>query len=119
MASALEFPIDPAGVKALLLDLDGVVYQDNRLITGAKKALQMLRGQNRPAVFVTNTTSRSRRLIWEQLRGLGISAAQEDILNAPRLAAQLLRREKIDRCLLLAPETCHEDFVDLDIDPQS
>ena len=41
----------------LLIDLDGVIYQSDRLIPGAVDAIGWIKQQQIPHLFVTNTTS--------------------------------------------------------------
>ena len=98
------------GVRGLLLDLDGTVYQEERAIPGAAEALAELRRRGVPFRFTTNTTRRPRAALAERLRAMGISAETEEILSAPAAAGRWLRDRGI-RCaqLLLARET----WVDL------
>ncbi|MBU1702690.1 MAG: HAD-IIA family hydrolase [Candidatus Eisenbacteria bacterium] len=117
MVQQFRSEFDPAQIKGLLLDLDGVIYQGHRLIAGNKKAFRMIRDRETPVLFITNTTSVSRLHLREKLRGLGLSCSPEEILNAPRAAAEFLHSKGIRKCLLLAPETCADDFIELGIDP--
>jgi HAD superfamily hydrolase (TIGR01458 family) len=116
MTEPPRLSFDLTQARGFLLDLDGVVYQGPRLIPGTKKALQILRDRDMPFLFVTNTTSRSRRLLWDRLHGLGVPCSREEIMNAPRVAAALLRERDLDRCLLLAPKETAEDFLESDIE---
>lgn len=43
-------------IKCFLLDLDGTVYIDGKLIAGAKQAIERMRKQGR-VVFLTNNSS--------------------------------------------------------------
>lgn len=45
---------------ALLIDLDGVIYQGERPVPGAGDAMVWLANHRVPHLFVTNTTSRPR-----------------------------------------------------------
>ena len=56
---------------AYLLDLDGTLYAGDAAIPGAVDALGAPRGRGVPFRLVTNTTSRSRRMLVERLRGYG------------------------------------------------
>ena len=40
----------------ILFDLDGVVYQGEELIAGARESIRILRQNNIPFRFITNTT---------------------------------------------------------------
>jgi phospholysine phosphohistidine inorganic pyrophosphate phosphatase len=71
-------------MKAILFDMDGVIYNSETLIEGAPEALAWVRSQGIPHLFVTNTTSRSRSILAEKLTRFGIPAAEESILT-PRI----------------------------------
>ena len=98
------------GVRALLLDLDGTVYQDGRLIPGAAEALAALTTRGIPHAFVTNTSSRPRSALVEDLSAMGLPVNADRIFTAPRAARDYLLRRGLFRChLMVAPEV-FEDF---------
>lgn len=99
-----------SGVRALLVDLEGTVYQDRRLIPGAAEALAEAEARGIPHRFVTNTTSRPRAVIARELGEMGLSVAPERIFNAPRAAHALLAARGIARIDLLAAPRLLEDF---------
>ena len=80
-------------MRALLIDLDGVIYQDEALVPGAPDALAWLRAHAIPHAFVTNTTSRPRRALVEKLARFGVPAREEQIITPAVVAAEWLRRE--------------------------
>jgi len=45
----------------ILFDLDGVIYQGNALIAGAKESISLLRQNNIPFRFITNTTRMTKK----------------------------------------------------------
>ena len=57
-------------VRALLIDLDGVLYVEEAPIAGAAEALQRLREDGLGLRFVTNTTAHSRDRTLEKLARL-------------------------------------------------
>jgi HAD superfamily hydrolase (TIGR01458 family) len=79
-------------VRAVLFDMDGVLYNSERLIPGAPETVAWLRAESIPHLFVTNTTSRGRAVLVEKLRGFGIDATERDILTPPIVVAEWLRR---------------------------
>lgn len=99
-----------AGVRALLVDLEGTVYQDRRLIPGAAKALAEAEARGIPHRFVTNTTSRPRSVIARELGEMGLAVAPERIFNAPRAAHALLAARGVSRVDLLAAPRLLEDL---------
>ena len=71
---------------ALLLDLDGTIYQGGAAIPGAVPAV---RGSGLPAMYVTNNASRAPREVAEQLTGLGLETRPEDIMTSALAAVEL------------------------------
>ena len=99
-----------AGVRVLLVDLEGTVYQDRRLIPGAAEALADAEARGVPHRFVTNTTSRPRSVIARELGEMGLAVVPERIFNAPRAAHAVLQERGISRVDLLAAPALLEDF---------
>ena len=60
-------------IKGLLLDLDGVFYVGDRLIGGARELVDYLGHSGLPHLYLTNTTTRSRRDLEEKLHRLGLA----------------------------------------------
>ena len=58
-------------VRALLIDLDGVLYVEEEPIAGAAEAVRRLRERGLPLRFVTNTTAHSRDRTLHKLARLG------------------------------------------------
>ncbi len=65
-----------------LLDLDGTLYQEGAAIPGAVDALMRLRRRGTPFRLVTNTTTRSRRMLVDRLAGYGFTVRGEEIFTA-------------------------------------
>jgi phospholysine phosphohistidine inorganic pyrophosphate phosphatase len=99
-----------AGVRALLVDLEGTVYQDRRLIPGAAEALAAAEARGIPHRFVTNTTSRPRSVIARELGEMGLCASPDSLFTAPRAAHALLEARGISRIDLLAAPRLLEDL---------
>ena len=66
--SSSAFNLHPS---AFLFDLDGVLYQDESAIAGAKEVVAWVREQGIPHMFLTNTTSRPRSAIVAKLQTMG------------------------------------------------
>jgi HAD superfamily hydrolase (TIGR01458 family) len=67
-----------------------------------------------PHLFVTNTTSRPRRLIVEKLRGMGIEIDMRSIITPVIAAEQWLNRHVTGEVTLLIPEATREDLQDVE-----
>ena len=98
------------GIKAVLLDLDGVLYIGEEAVPGAPAAVEALRSAGIGLRFVTNTTVRSHPQTVDKLRGLGFDVAPEEVVTpAAGLTARLGRR-----VALIMNDALREDFEGLE-----
>jgi HAD superfamily hydrolase (TIGR01458 family) len=104
---------DPAG-KALLIDLDGVVYRGEEPIAGAADVIHRLVDDGVPHLFVTNTTSRPLSALVGKLARFGIAVREEEILSPPDAAAAWLAAHGCRRLMLLVPEATAAAFADFE-----
>jgi HAD superfamily hydrolase (TIGR01458 family) len=79
--------------RGLLIDIDGVLTVSWKPIPGSAQALRRLRESGAALVFLTNTTSMTRRSIAAALIDTGIGVDVEEILTAPSMTAALVRRD--------------------------
>lgn len=77
--------------RGIILDLDGTVYRGERLIPGARQAIEWLRGRGHPLVFVTNALETQAKHV-DKLAGLGVPASRDEIINAPQVLIRHLSR---------------------------
>lgn len=96
--------------EGFLFDLDGTFYEGDRLISGAGEALAWCRAQRIPFRFITNTTSKPRRIVAEKLAGMGVEVPEEWILTAPAAAREILISRGLKRCHFLVRNALLEDF---------
>lgn len=99
-------------VKGVLLDLDGVVYVGKTALPGSLDAIRRLRDLPVALKFLTNTTRRPRRRIVEDLAGLGLIVASEDVFTPAAVARDLLSRQNLTPLLIIHPDL-REDFIGL------
>lgn len=100
--------------EGVLIDIDGVLHVGPDPVPGAREALELLRAREVPFRLVTNTTSRSRRLVVERLRQIGFELAEEDVLTPAALAVSYCRERGRRRVALhVAPELA-EDLRELE-----
>jgi HAD superfamily hydrolase (TIGR01458 family) len=104
-------------VKAILFDLDGVLYDGERVIEGAPGAVRWARDRSIPHAFVTNTTSRPRAALVEKLARFGV-AASEDQVFTPAAAAAAWLRGRPGRTALFVPAAARAEFRGLDLLPE-
>jgi HAD superfamily hydrolase (TIGR01450 family) len=81
-----------AGVRGLVLDLDGVLILSGALIPGAREALAELDARGFPYVIGTNMSLASRVTLSRELTRGGLPVPAERIVNAASTAASLARR---------------------------
>ena len=75
---------------ALLIDLDGVLYEGDSPVPGAAEAIDWVQRNAIQHLFVTNTTSRPRKSIVEKLAAFGVRTDENKILTPPVAAASWL-----------------------------
>ena len=107
------------GCKAFLVDLDGTIYLDNKLLPGALDFLVQLERLNIPHLFLTNNSSKSWTDYRDRLAGLGITATREQILTSGDATIDhVLTHTEHRSAFLMGTEALAKDFrlagVDLD-----
>lgn len=101
--------------RAVLLDLDGTLWEEDAVIPGAPEAVTRLRAAHLGIRFCTNITRMPRRALADRLCAAGIAAALDEVVSAPAAAATWLRSEGVRRVALCLPAVTHEDFADFAI----
>jgi len=96
--------------RALLLDLEGTVFQSGALIPGAVEALDEATRRGVAWRFVTNATSRPRSVILRELSAMGLDVAPDRLFTAPRAARGLIAARGWTRCHFLLRPALLEDF---------
>jgi HAD superfamily hydrolase (TIGR01458 family) len=87
--------------QALLLDLNGVLFEDGVALPGAVEGVARSRAQGLILRFVTNTATRSDRTLLSELRGMGFAVEENELFTAPLAArAYLLRHGLRPHCLV-------------------
>jgi HAD superfamily hydrolase (TIGR01458 family) len=101
----------------VLLDIDGVLHVGEEPLAGAREAVAELRGLATGLRLVTNTTSRSRREIVQQLRRHGFEVQTSEVLTPAALAVGLCRRRGYRAVSLLVSDSLREDLEELEDTP--
>lgn len=100
-------------VKAVLLDLGGVVYVGSQPLPGALDAIARLRAAGLAVRFLTNTTRTPHRLLLAQLRAMGLEVQGEELFTPALAARQLIVQQGLSPHLLVHP-ALEEDFAGLE-----
>jgi HAD superfamily hydrolase (TIGR01458 family) len=80
---------------AILLDVDGVLHVSGAPIAGAAAAVRRLRADGHRIRFVSNTTTRSRAHIGDQLRLMGIEVEDDELQTTGAVAARVLKGKRV------------------------
>jgi len=80
---------------AILLDVDGVLHVSGAPIGGAVAAVRRLREDGHRIRFVTNSTTRSRAQLAEQLRDMGIDVGDDELQTTGSVASQALNGRRV------------------------
>jgi len=106
------------GIRAVLLDIDGVLTVSWRPVPGAAEAVRRLRDAGFALALVTNTTSRTRAWMAATLSEAGFGVTAGDIFTAPAItAAYLAKNYPGARCLLLNSGDITADLAGVTIVP--
>ena len=100
---------------ALLIDLDGVLYEGDRPVPGAAEAVGWIQANSIPHLFVTNTTSRPRRSIVKKLAAFGVRTDEDTILTPPIAAAAWLAEYQPGPAALFVARDTVTEFSSIEI----
>lgn len=73
-----------------LIDMDGVIYHNSRLIPGADRFVNSLIQNDIPFLFCTNNSQRTRRDLVMKLKQLGIEVKEKNIFTSAMATARFL-----------------------------
>lgn len=81
-------------LRAIIFDMDGVVYRAHHAIPGVAKAVSILRKRGILLFFLTNNATRSRASLAKRLRKMGIPAHKSEIGTSAYSAAKYISGKK-------------------------
>ncbi|KZO99140.1 2-phosphoglycolate phosphatase [Calocera viscosa TUFC12733] len=101
--------------ETFLFDCDGVLWQGDVLIPGAKEALALLRQHKKRIIFVTNNASKSRKAYKKKFDVLGIEAYEEEVFGSAYATAvycsEVLKFKKgVDRVYIIGMSGIEEEL---------
>lgn len=103
-------------IRAVLLDIDGVLYAGDRPIDGSIEAVEAIRASGLGLRFLTNATRRPRDAIVRQLSTMGFRIAAPEIMTGALAARRLVEARHLRPRLLVHPNLL-PDFAGLATDP--
>jgi HAD superfamily hydrolase (TIGR01458 family) len=95
-------------IRAVLLDLSGVVHVGDRPLPGALAAVARLRAAGLPLGFVTNTSRNPKRAVLDRLRRLDLTVDEAEVFTPAEAARAWLAGHRRTPHLLVAPALASE-----------
>lgn len=74
-------------IKAVIFDLDGVLYVGGEVCSGAVEGVSQAREDGLAVLFMTNNASRTPEHVAEHLVSLGVQAGADEVLNSSQVGA--------------------------------
>lgn len=106
-------------IRALCIDIAGVLTEDDKPLPGAIAAFADLRARGMPMRLLTNTSRTPSATVRDRLRAAGFAVTDAEVLTAPTAMAELLRRRGLRAQLIVHPDV-RVDFANIDEkDPQA
>jgi len=81
-----------AGVRALILDMDGVLWTDTEPIGDLPRLFAQMQELGLKAILATNNATRTVEMYQEKLRGFGVAIDTWQLVNAAHATASYLQR---------------------------
>ena len=109
-------------IKALLIDLEGVLYSDRKLIPGSIEVLTELKKMGYKLRFLTNTTTSPRKYIFEKLSNFGFDIEEKEIFTPIIATKNYLRDNHVKKISLVTNIEIIEEFNEYEItqkDPEA
>ena len=104
--------------RGILFDLDGVFYVSNQAIDGGQKLIDSLRNKSIPFRFLTNTTTKTRGQLTQELNSRGLIVREKEIISAGQAGVTHLRKCGSPPCYLLISDELKEDYSEFDCSDQ-
>jgi HAD superfamily hydrolase (TIGR01450 family) len=87
-----------------LIDLDGVVYRGEELVSGAREFIQWLNANQKKYLFLTNNSFASEQQVVAKLVRLGIDTDASHVMGAAQAAVQYIQRHTPDAAIYIVGE---------------
>lgn len=78
-------------VDTVLFDCDGVIWRGDQAITGAPEVINSLKKAGKRVFFVTNNSTKTRRMYLEKLGKLGFDASEDEVFGTAYCSAVYLK----------------------------
>ncbi|MFD1426757.1 HAD-IIA family hydrolase [Kroppenstedtia sanguinis] len=101
------------GPRGYILDLDGTVYLGDHPVPGADVAIRTLRARGDRVLFLSNKPIARREDYVRKLRGMGIPAELEEVVNSSLVTAQYFQRicRSGEKVMVVGEEPIQEELL--------
>lgn len=99
-------------IELFLLDMDGTIYNEDRLIPGALDFFHLLQEQGKKYVFMTNNSSKGKKSYVQKLLKLGIYATEDNIASSVNATILYLNSQKQGATLYLVGTESFRDELE-------
>lgn len=82
--------------KGFIIDIDGVIGRGESPIEDGILGVKKLREMNKKIIFVSNNSTRSRRIMMERFRKFGLDVNEDELLMATYATARFIASEKMN-----------------------
>ena len=101
---------------SFLFDIDGVLMRGEEAIPGGPEAVERLRAEGKPRVFMTNNSARTPDEVAARLRRVGIAAGSDEVVTSALATADLLRRDGAARAFVVGERGVRDALADAGIE---
>ena len=91
-------------INALLIDLDGTVYEQGKLLPGIRESIDWLKEKKIPFKFCTNTTRKTIQEIQQDLYKIGLSVSLKNIISPIKTAIEYCRIKNYQSIEVVVPD---------------
>ncbi|RLJ00951.1 MAG: HAD family hydrolase, partial [Candidatus Aenigmatarchaeota archaeon] len=77
-----------------IIDIDGVISRGETPIQENIKAVEKLREMGKRVIFISNNSTRSRKIMMRRFRKHGLKVSEEELLMATYATARFISKEK-------------------------
>ena len=106
-------------ISGLLIDLEGVLYSDNKLIKGAIETINTMRKHNVKIRFLNNTTTAPINKILEKLKNFNFDILKEEIFSPIIATRNYLTQNNLKKICLITDPSLVEEFDSFEINQKN
>lgn len=106
-------------VDSVLFDCDGVIWRGDQAIPGAPEVINALKKHGKRVFFVTNNSTKTRKMYADKLGKLGFNATEEEVFGTAYCSAIYLKTVcKVEgKVYLIGSNAMRQELEKMDIQP--